>query len=349
MSNPILLRIPEKINCYANASNIMERISSRDQLAQAIKLITEIKKSEDSLLLKEIDNANKNKSDIKNYSNTFKENLKLILSTIIDEVYAEDYTASSDVCTAVSIPVPLKNIPDNKGLKNEEKKEHIDVTPIIKREISEDPDHCRPYSLSPERKNENVTKIDNIPETNEENLEESIKKSNEQIDHNTIHAKTIDERSNLEAKTEAKSPLPFKPITARIKILEEEEKMKRKKSPFRGSFSGNKSLSEFKTVREKTEFYNNLVQSEFCSIVGPGTFKKAARKGNFEGTDSPGPAYYHTFNSVPTNKQKAIQQNRSPGGYIPRDKRKYLINERESAQSPGPHEYYPKYRFVAKN
>ena len=57
-----------------------------------------------------------------------------------------------------------------------------------------------------------------------------------------------------------------------------------------------------------------------------------------ETVDSPGPAYYHPRAG-----------NTSPGAYIPRGKRQYLIDERQGAQSPGPHEYKPKYHFIAKN
>ncbi len=53
---------------------------------------------------------------------------------------------------------------------------------------------------------------------------------------------------------------------------------------------------------------------------------------------TPGPAYYYPRTG-----------NNSPGAYIPRGRRQYLINEREAAQSPGPHDYVPKYHYIAKS
>jgi len=53
---------------------------------------------------------------------------------------------------------------------------------------------------------------------------------------------------------------------------------------------------------------------------------------------TPGPAYYYPKPSTS-----------SPGGIIPRGKRQYLINEKEAASSPGPHEYVPKYHYIVKN
>jgi len=52
---------------------------------------------------------------------------------------------------------------------------------------------------------------------------------------------------------------------------------------------------------------------------------------------TPGPAYYYPRTG-----------NNSPGGYIPKGRRQCLVNEQEAALSPGPHEYMPKYHYIAK-
>lgn len=54
--------------------------------------------------------------------------------------------------------------------------------------------------------------------------------------------------------------------------------------------------------------------------------------------ESPGPAEYDS---------RVVQK--SPGGTIGKGKRMFLIDERETAVLPGPHNYQPKYRFVAKH
>ncbi len=54
--------------------------------------------------------------------------------------------------------------------------------------------------------------------------------------------------------------------------------------------------------------------------------------------ESPGPAKYQT--GTPSKIY---------GGVISRGRRQFLIDEKETSNSPGPHDYQPKYRFVAKH
>lgn len=73
-------------------------------------------------------------------------------------------------------------------------------------------------------------------------------------------------------------------------------------------------------------------------IHSPGTFQREKRTTPCnERQNSPGPSSYY-----------ANVQDKSPGGCIGKDKRRYLIDERESKNSPGPLDYLPKYHFVAK-
>ncbi len=74
-------------------------------------------------------------------------------------------------------------------------------------------------------------------------------------------------------------------------------------------------------------------------INSPGTFSKEKKVTKIaDMPESPGPAKYNT-----ETKPK------SPGGTIDRGRRKFLIDEREASNSPGPHDYQPRYHFVAKH
>ncbi len=72
-------------------------------------------------------------------------------------------------------------------------------------------------------------------------------------------------------------------------------------------------------------------------IHAPGTFNKEKRTTGQGESATPGPAYYNP---------KTAEA--SPGAYIPRSRRQYLIDEKEAAKSPGPHDYQPKYHFIVK-
>ncbi len=72
-------------------------------------------------------------------------------------------------------------------------------------------------------------------------------------------------------------------------------------------------------------------------IHAPATFTKEKRVMMKVEAETPGPAYYYPRTT-----------NVSPGAFIPRSKRQSLINEKEAAQSPGPHEYLPKYHYIVK-
>ena len=52
---------------------------------------------------------------------------------------------------------------------------------------------------------------------------------------------------------------------------------------------------------------------------------------------SPGPASYEN-----TTRAK------SPGGVIAKQKREFLIKEKEAMNTPGPLDYQPKYHFISK-
>ena len=116
-------------------------------------------------------------------------------------------------------------------------------------------------------------------------------------------------------------------------------------SPKSHSFYDAKKAAPPNHPNEKTKFYNNLVyvyiinQSEFQHITQPGTFTKEERRIEQEpsSTRSPGPAAYEN-----TTRSK------SPGGVIPKQKREFLVNEKEAKNTPGPVDYQPKYHFISK-
>ncbi len=73
-------RLIDKIAQYTNITTVCQRLDQRGQISSLSTFLQSIKKAEEKKLLTEL--GDKASAELMNYSEVFKENLKLILSLI---------------------------------------------------------------------------------------------------------------------------------------------------------------------------------------------------------------------------------------------------------------------------
>ena len=141
-------RIPERASAFVNMKTVLTRVEKRGQLEALIKILGEAKAAEEAELGQELAGEG---GEIESYSRIFKENLKVLLGIVVDEVWTEN---NDDVSTDKS---PQDNEPTHNAPKLAT---HVPNTKVALelahnraenvRSQSKESDHSRPYSLGPD-------------------------------------------------------------------------------------------------------------------------------------------------------------------------------------------------------